>query len=99
MKKRTLIYSIMALAALALSAVVISDVTDTRSMQPPPQQGQTEVTTLAKTRTLAAKKKSCGCCAKRIARARELMQKARERRMAARDSISQQTPSDVSNTP
>lgn len=98
MKKRTLIYSIMVLAALALG-VVISDGTDKPPAQPPPQQGQAEVTTLAKTTKLAVKKKSCGCCAQRIAQARELMRKARERRMETRGSISQQTPSEASNTP
>ncbi len=98
MKKRTLIYSMIALAALVLNAVVIRGGTDMPPPQSPLQQERMEGTTQTET-SLDAKKKSCNCCANRVTRARELMRKARERRMVAKDSVSQQTPSDASNVP
>jgi hypothetical protein len=88
----------MALAALALGAVVIGGVTDIRSTYTSVQQEHAEVNSRNRDQDIgslrpnseqaempprATKKKPCSCCAKRIAHARELMRKTRERRRAA----------------
>lgn len=88
MKKRNLLYSLAALAIIALIAGVISSATEMRPVQKDVQQPSVEpIATPVSSTEIATptivKKKACGCCAGRIARLQERVRKARERRQAA----------------
>ncbi len=86
MKKNHFFYIISLLAVIALIAGVISYATEIR---PPQVTGQEEKIEKAREKitheptTVTGKKKACGCCAERMARARELILKARQRRQAS----------------
>ena len=95
MKKRTLLFGIAGLVAVALFAGFISYTTGTTTAQENAQKTQVETTTAQEnaqktqvettapaetTDTQALKKESCGCCAERKARVRELIRRARESR-------------------
>lgn len=108
MKKKNLLYSLAILGLIALIAGVISYATKMRPPQTdfsttPVEQTATPVTSTEPETTPAVKKKSCGCCAERIARLQEHIRKARERRQAAQHAaapeVSQQQPSRASGAP
>ncbi len=105
MKKIYLFYCIVTLAIIALGLGVISYATQTRDTQTPQQQARVETPTPASTTQPTVKKKSCDCCAERIARLKEQIRKARERRMAAQQAgpneilVSQQKPTRASDAP
>ena len=81
MKKRTLLFGIAGLVAVALFAGFISYTTGTTTAQEDAQKTQVETTAPAETTdTQALKKESCGCCAERKARVRDLIRRARESR-------------------
>ena len=101
MKKKNLLYSLATLALIALIAGVISYATEMRPTQTETQQvpvasSRTPETSTETETATAVKKKSCGCCADRIARLQQQIRKARERRQAAQTAemtgVSQQTP-------
>ena len=96
MKKMPLLYCIVALAIIALGVGVISYATQTRDTQTPQQQALLGTPTPTSTTQPTVKKKSCGCCDERIARFKEQVRKARERRKASQQAdttrVSQQTP-------
>ena len=102
MKKKNVLYS---LATLALIAGVIGFATEPLPTQKAAQQLSAEqmATPMKSTSTETApavKKKTCGCCAERLARLQEQIQKTRERRRAAQqaeatEETSQQTSSRV----
>lgn len=111
MKKKNLLYSLVTLTLIALIIGVISYATERH----PTQTGSTttsvdqiaapvtSTSTEGKPTPPAVKKKSCGCCAERIARLQKQMRKARARRPAAQQTsateTSQQQPSRISNAP
>ena len=106
MKKKNLLYSLMALAIIALIAGIISSATEMRPVQKDAQQPRVEPTATPVTSTetpTAVKKKACDCCADRMARLREQIQKARERTQAAQlaetRGVSQQTSERASSLP
>lgn len=103
MKKKNLLYSLAALAIIALIAGVISSATEMRPAQKDVQQPSVEpiatpVPSTETATTTTVKKKACGCCADRIARVQEQIRKARERKQAAQqegateNSVAQKTP-------
>ena len=107
MKKRLLFYSLVSLAMIVLIARVISWATET----PPLQKAGPEASVTSKAIDLTAtenkaentiKKKTCGCCADRLARYREQLRKARERGQRGQHletkAITQQTPAEASNS-
>lgn len=88
MKKRLLFYSLVPLAVLAFIAGVISYATESRPTQidvstTPVEQSTTPMTATETETAPTVKKKSCRCCAERIARLQEQIRKARERRQTA----------------
>lgn len=81
MPKKHVFYGVAALAIIGILIGVISYATDTRKMPFSKQRNPiVESTTTAP--SPIAKKKSCGCCADRVARIQEQIKKARERRLA-----------------
>ena len=85
MKKRLLFYSLVSLAVIVLIAGVISWATETPPLQKagPEASVTSKATDSTATENKAAntvKNKTCGCCADRLARYREQLRKARERR-------------------
>lgn len=108
MKQRLLFYSIAALAVIALIVGVISYATERHPTQTgfsttPVEQSATSVTSTEGQTPATVKKKSCGCCAERIARLQEQIRKARERRQVpqqtAATEASQQQPSRTRDAP
>ncbi len=107
MKKENLLYSFATLAVIAFITGVISYATERHPTQTgfsitPVEQIATPVspTSTEGQTSLVVKKKSCGCCAERLARLQEQIRKARERRHAsATKETSQQLPSRVSDAP
>ena len=94
MKKTHLLFSIAVLVAAALLAGFINYATDTPDTDKATQTTQVKTNAPAETTdTPAVKKKSCDCCAERMARLRERIQEARERKqrennIAVKDSAS-----------
>ena len=89
MKKIHFVYGIATLIVIAILSVVISPANETHRTQVPVQQETVETPTATeknayKATTVTGKKKACGCCAERKARARELLLKARQRKNATR---------------
>ena len=81
MKKRTLLFGIAGLVAVALFAGFISYTTGTTTAQEDAQKTQVETTAPSETTdTQTLKKESCGCCAERKARVQDLIRRARESR-------------------
>lgn len=81
MKKTYLLLGIAVLAGAALLAGFINYATDTPATDKTPLKTQVKTDAPAEmTDTPAVKKKSCSCCAERMARLREHIQKARERK-------------------
>ena len=108
MKQRLLFYSIAALAVIALIVGVISYATERHPTQTgfsttPVEQSATSVTSTKGQTSPTVKKKSCGCCAERIARLQEQIRKARERRQVTQRTeateVSQQQPSPTRDAP
>lgn len=109
MEKRLFFYSIAMLAVIALIVDVISSATERHPTQTGfsttlVEQSATSVTSKeGQTPSPAVKKKSCGCCAERMARLREQIRKARERRQATQQAAaaeaSEQQPSRASDAP
>lgn len=105
MKKRLLFYSIAPLAVIALIAGVISSATEIRptpKADPPQVSVEASTTPETPTESTAVKKKSCVCCADRLARIQEQLRKAHERRQIEQQvetkAITQQTPAKASNS-
>lgn len=106
MKKRLLFYSIATLAVISLIVGVISYAIERHSTQTGDTTTPVEQIASPVTSTeipTAVKKKSCGCCAERMARLEEQIRKARKRRQAkqqaAATEASQQQPSHASAAP
>lgn len=81
MKKKHLLFGIAVLVAAALLVGFINYTTDTPDTDKATRK--TEIKTNAPTETTdtpVVKKESCTCCAERMARLREHIQKARERK-------------------
>ncbi len=101
--KNSLFYGIVALAIIAFLVGIISYATDIR----PKQRGNITApiqTTVSAEKKATVKKKSCGCCAERMALRKQQIQKARARRQTAQDAkakelVSQQTPERASSSP
>ena len=105
MKKRLLFYSIATLAIIALIVGVISYATERHPTQTgfsttPVEQIATPVTSTSTEGQTppAVKKKSCGCCAERIARLQEQIRKAREGRQAAQQVEAKNESDKAANT-
>lgn len=105
MKKRLLFYSIAPLAVIALIVGVISSTTEIRATPKaahPLVSVEASTTPETPTETTAVKKKSCVCCADRLARLQEQVRKAHERRRIGQQVetkvIMQQTPAKASNS-
>lgn len=105
MKKRLLFYSIVPLAVIALITGVISSATEIRpTPKAAPSQVSVKASTTSETPTesIAVKKKSCACCADRLARFQEQLRKAHEHRQVGQrvetKAITQQTPAKASNS-
>lgn len=101
--KNPLSYGIVAFVIIAFLVGFIGYTTDTRPMQTGNTTAPIQTTVPAEKNTIV-KKKSCGCCAERMARRRQQIQKVRERKQAAQDAQAkgfkaQQTPERASNSP
>ena len=81
MKKTHFLYGIAVLTAVGILASFMGYATKTYPTRVPEEQAleETTITTRAETTTPAEKKKSCSCCADRIARLREQHRKLRAR--------------------
>ena len=81
MKKTRLLFGIVVLVAAALLAGFINYATDTSDTDNATQKAQVKTNASTETpNTPVVKKKSCDCCAERMARLREQIRKARERK-------------------
>ena len=81
MKKTRLLFGIVVLVAAALLAGFINYATDTSDTDKATQKAQVKTNAPTETpNTSVVKKKSCACCAERMARLREQIRKARERK-------------------
>lgn len=81
MKKTHLLFGIVVLVAAALLAGFINYATDTPDTDKTTQKTQVKTNEPAETTdTPIVKKKSCACCADRMARLREQIRKARQRK-------------------
>ena len=80
MKDTHFLYGIAILAVVGILACFIGYATNTLPMHAP---RQLSTTTPAVTDTAAVKTKGCGCCAERIAKFRQRMEKLRKREKAA----------------
>ncbi|MDE0017183.1 MAG: hypothetical protein OXU51_13435 [Candidatus Poribacteria bacterium] len=99
MKAPHVLYGLILLTIISILAGVISSATNTHTTQAQPKKS-----VLSETTASQGKKKTCGCCIKRMARVRKQMQKIREHRLAsqqteAKELVLQQTPSHASDTP
>lgn len=79
MKKRLIFYSTAVFVIMVLGAVIMTSATDTSPTKAPEPITQNEVD--PETKTLN-QEKSCLCCSDRIARLKEKVRKARERKQA-----------------
>jgi len=83
MKKTLLLFSIAVLVVVVLLAGFINYITDTPVTEKSTQKTQIKTNTSAETintPAVSVKKKPCACCDERMARLREQIQKARERK-------------------
>ena len=87
MKQKKRRYLLATLGVIAALVGVIRFAMPTRPTTPPVQQIQGEEITRVSTDT-AEKKKPCDCCKERIARRKEQIRNARERRQAAQQAAS-----------
>lgn len=78
MVKRYILYGMITLIGIAFITGIIHYAVPTHT--PPPSVQETHAETLTSTET--AEKKPCDCCAERMARVREQIRKARQRRQA-----------------
>ena len=102
MKKKNFLYSLAILALIALIAGVISYATERHPTQTdfsttPVEQIATPMSSSTERQTSPiVKKKSCGCCAERMAHLQEQIRKARGHKQTAQHAeaigVSQQTP-------
>lgn len=97
MKKAHFLYGIAVLTAVGILVSFMGYATRTYPTPVPEEQAPAEITiaTPAETTTPAVKKKSCSCCAERIARLREQYRKLRARRQTvqqAEDVVNSRKP-------